>query len=919
MTTEDLGRLRAAIDQAVPPLGGPPKVQGPALNAVLRGLAGGLASPAAPALPAGQLAALAASAAPSATNAYATLADLAPATAAAVEATAAATAAGQAAAAASQAVADAATRAAAPAEVATAAGPRAYPTIFAAVAAARAGEAVHLRQPLAAPVGPTTEAVIDLGPDVRAYLHGHDIESPDTQHDIVTFRGGKNVLYGGHATLTQRDTGGGAGAWFVGAYGGPTIDATIYDLHLRLSTYKSVGFALFAGGTYAYRGHVHSQGRYVLRMAPGTQSQVFTGEGSLWQQGGTLFWLQSAQARAEWRGDITALDNSIFNLEAGTVVLRQGYLRAETRPAGAELVVQGSPTSTLILENYTFGGVPGAVVGHVGTLVLRGSSVVVGTLLADTLIDERPAGAGTGQPPAPAAPAAFTLPSPVPARVAQFAPAGTRTVAAYEVTQDGGATWAPATGPTLPVPVAGVAAGRLGVRVAATPEGTPASAATWLPATGPVRTVVGLRARYYAGCFSNEPTFFRTRTPVFEETLEHAGRFRDPVFDNFGRVYGGLDYFSVLYDGQLLITESGTYAFGYAADDCGGIWLDDNVRDPRNDNRADNRGGLYLEAGLHPILLAYGEYAGAQYADYYWSGPGVNDILNAGRLRLFSNEPLPPDTHRAPAGLLPDADFDQPMSPATWAPVRGWDVVDGTLLGTDTDLTTTLFTLPDSVQGQAYALELSVDLAPGAQLHVGLVGFGPAETKLTTSGVHRWAVAPSGGGKCQVQLRAEGSQLVRVHYAQLVTTPAPAGPSTFVEDADPRCAYTGTWQSEPDVETVYRDNEGKYVNPGDEAAVALSFQGTQVRIWACTSADPGAGYTTRARIFIDGQEQPPASQQVANPSGDLPRSWAWYTSPVLPAGAHTIRLQADPGSGQYLVFDGFEVLGENESGDYAEL
>ena len=905
MTSAEIEQLRADIDAAVPPLGGPPKVKGSDLNAVLRRLNDGLTSP----LPPEQLAALAASAAPSATNAYATRADLAPLAEAATVATAGA---------------------AYPAAVASPGqAPRPYATIFAAVAATRAGEALHLRQPLAAPVGPNTEAVIDLKADVVAYLHGHDISSPDTVHDIVTFRGGKNVLYGGHATLSQRDTGGGAGSWFVGTYGGPPIDATIHDLHLRLDTYKSVGFALFGGGTYAYRGTVRSVGRYVLRMSPGANNQVFTGEGSIWQQGGTLFWLQSATARAEWRGDITALDNSLFNIEAGTVVLRQGYLHAEVRPAGAELVVQGGPASTLILENYTFGGVPDATVGHVGTLVLRGNSVVIGNLLADKVIDERPLAPAAARAAAPAAPAAFTLPNSVPARVAQFAPAATRTLAAYEVTQDGGATWAPATGPTLPVPAAGVAAGQLGVRVAATPEGTPASAATYLPATGPVRTVVGLRARYYAGCFGDDPTFFRTRTPVFEETLAHAGRFRDPVFDNFGRVYGSLDQFSVLYDGQLLITESGTYSFGYGADDKGGIWLDEGVRDPRNDNRADNRGGIWLEAGLHPIAIAYGEYGGAQYADYYWNGPGVSDIINAGRLRLFTNEPLPADTHRAPAGLLPDADFDQPMSAATWAPVRGWDVVDGTLLGTDTDLTTATFQLPDNVLAQAYTLEVSLELAPGAQLHVGLAGFTPAETKLTTPGVHRLALTPTGGGgkgnRTQVQLRAEASQLVRVHYAQVLTSPVVPGSSTFVEDSDPRCAYTGTWQSEPDVETIYRDNEGKYVNPGDDAAVSLSFSGTQVKIWACTSAGPNDGYTTRARIFIDDVEQPTASQQVANPSGDLTRSWAWYTSPLLPAGAHTIRLQADPSTGQYLVFDGFEVLdnsgpdGEGDTGASAEL
>jgi hypothetical protein len=48
MSASYLEQIRFAIDQAVPPQGGPPKVQGPALNAVLHGLAEGLAPGAAP-------------------------------------------------------------------------------------------------------------------------------------------------------------------------------------------------------------------------------------------------------------------------------------------------------------------------------------------------------------------------------------------------------------------------------------------------------------------------------------------------------------------------------------------------------------------------------------------------------------------------------------------------------------------------------------------------------------------------------------------------------------------------------------------------------------------------------------------------------------------------------------------------------
>ena len=51
MSLLTLEQLRAAIDAAVPPLGGPPKVQGPALNAVLRGLADELTRAEAPTAP----------------------------------------------------------------------------------------------------------------------------------------------------------------------------------------------------------------------------------------------------------------------------------------------------------------------------------------------------------------------------------------------------------------------------------------------------------------------------------------------------------------------------------------------------------------------------------------------------------------------------------------------------------------------------------------------------------------------------------------------------------------------------------------------------------------------------------------------------------------------------------------------------
>jgi hypothetical protein len=270
----------------------------------------------------------------------------------------------------------------------------AYPTVYAATRAAQAGDTVRLHGPVLDLASADGEAVVDLRPDVTVLLNGHDVRSPSPNRDVVTLRGGRNVLAGGHATITQRPDNQ-AGGWLVGAYGDATLDAAIYDVHLRMTTYNSVGFALFATGTLRYRGNVTSVGRYVARLSPGTKPLTFSGEGTITQQDGTIFWLQNPTAQAEWRGDITARGAAAMNLEAGTVVLRQGIMRAEARPAGSEtLVVKNGPGTTLILENYTVLGVPGAPVINVGTLILRGSSVVVGTIVADTILDERPAGQG---------------------------------------------------------------------------------------------------------------------------------------------------------------------------------------------------------------------------------------------------------------------------------------------------------------------------------------------------------------------------------------------------------------------------------------------------------------------------------------------------------------------------------------------
>lgn len=269
-----------------------------------------------------------------------------------------------------------------------------YGSADAAFAAAVTGDTVNLYSPLNLQVPPTSEAVLDMHPGVSANLYGIKVTSPDANHDIITFRGGRQVLNGFNSVLTQNDNGT-VGGWFIGTYGGVNVDAYIYDLQLQLLTYNSVGFALFGDGSYFYRGNVTSAGRYVVRLS-GTNAQHFTAHGDIIQSGGgTMFLMTNPAATLEWNGNITMTNSCYMHMQAGTVVLREGVLHAENRTPGAETVSVNNGAGTIILENYTVLGIPGKTVLAADKVILRGNSVVVGNIQATMLVDERPATGGS--------------------------------------------------------------------------------------------------------------------------------------------------------------------------------------------------------------------------------------------------------------------------------------------------------------------------------------------------------------------------------------------------------------------------------------------------------------------------------------------------------------------------------------------
>jgi hypothetical protein len=150
----------------------------------------------------------------------------------------------------------------------------------------------------------------------------------------------------------------------------------------------------------------------------------------------------------------------------------------------------------------------------------------------------------------------------------------------------------------------------------------------------------GLRARYYVGMWGVDYTFFAGRAPFYEQVAQQSARFHDPFFDAFTQLIGRIDYFSVLFDGFLLIKEAGMYRFTSVADDSSATWLGDALASPSYDNRAEAASdGLYLEAGLHPIRMAFGQYTGPKYVDYNCNGMDLSGPIPAERLLLYSNTP----------------------------------------------------------------------------------------------------------------------------------------------------------------------------------------------------------------------------------------------------------------------------------------
>ncbi|RTQ53674.1 T9SS type A sorting domain-containing protein [Hymenobacter gummosus] len=144
----------------------------------------------------------------------------------------------------------------------------------------------------------------------------------------------------------------------------------------------------------------------------------------------------------------------------------------------------------------------------------------------------------------------------------------------------------------------------------------------------------GLYGEYYAGYFANDHGFFQANTPGLRRVDALVNFTGTPSWGGIVPPAGGSaadpDEFSVRLRGSLYAPVTGSYTFYLTSDDASFLWLGNAALDaPAQTARAAiNNGGLhaartdsvtvFLTAGLHNVLIHYGEDGGGNVLTLEW-------------------------------------------------------------------------------------------------------------------------------------------------------------------------------------------------------------------------------------------------------------------------------------------------------------
>jgi gliding motility-associated-like protein len=166
-----------------------------------------------------------------------------------------------------------------------------------------------------------------------------------------------------------------------------------------------------------------------------------------------------------------------------------------------------------------------------------------------------------------------------------------------------------------------------------------------------------LYAEYYAGDFSSDPDqiFFSNHTPSLTR-IDELLDFMNAGFGNIVPPASGTitspQHFSARYRGSLYIATAGTYTFYLTSDDASFLWFDnDALSVPAQNNRAAILNGgshgnitkqtsVYLTAGLHNVLIHYGQGNGPSKLLWEYEGPGVSRQVVNGSVLCTAQQPL---------------------------------------------------------------------------------------------------------------------------------------------------------------------------------------------------------------------------------------------------------------------------------------
>ncbi len=150
----------------------------------------------------------------------------------------------------------------------------------------------------------------------------------------------------------------------------------------------------------------------------------------------------------------------------------------------------------------------------------------------------------------------------------------------------------------------------------------------------------GLYGEFYTGYFANNPSYFAGKTPGLIRT---DGTVNFPNTNSFGNILPPAtgtvddpDAFSVRYRGSISIATAGDYTFYLSSDDQSYLWLDGAALATTPTTASAVTGAGYnasgqktvtLSAGVHNVLILYGENGGGNNLMLQYSGPGITGTV----------------------------------------------------------------------------------------------------------------------------------------------------------------------------------------------------------------------------------------------------------------------------------------------------